>query len=153
MTAINQAPYPLIESGIDATIDFFARAVRRYQAAQELRNIGEIEISSIARDLGISQTELKSLVTHDAGFPKLLKRMFSALWIDGRVVQEANPILLLDMQKVCALCQNTRRCRKELEAGSAGDHFHDYCPNSPNLYAVSKYRRLPDRNANSRHLI
>jgi hypothetical protein len=153
MTAINQAPYPLLGSAIDATLSFFAGLMRRHKAAQELRNIGENEVSSIARDLGVSQTELRSLVTHDSGFPSLLKRMLSALQIDGGIVQEADPILLRDMQKVCAFCQNTRRCRKELEAGSADEHLHDYCPNSLNLYAASKYRRLPDRNANTHPLI
>jgi hypothetical protein len=153
MTATNHATYPFFASAIDPTLGFFARLVRRYKAAQELRNIGEVEASSIARDLGISQTELRSLVTHDGGFPELLRRMLSALWIDGSVVQEADPILLRDMQKVCAFCQNTRRCRRELEAGGADEHFHDYCPNSPNLYAVSKYRRLPDRNAHTNHSI
>jgi hypothetical protein len=153
MTAVNQAPYPLLGSTIDAIFGFFVRLVRRYKATQELRNIGENEVSSIARDLGVSQMELRSLVAHDVGFPKLLKRMLSALWIDGRIMQEANPILLRDMQKVCTFCQNTRRCRKELETGSAGENFHDYCPNSPNLYAASKYRLLPDRNANTHHLI
>jgi hypothetical protein len=144
MTTANEARYPLLESVIETTAGFFLRAIQRYRAAQELRNIGENEISAIARDIGVSQAELKSLTKHDIGFPRLLRRLLSALRIDERVLQEANPTLLRDMQKVCAFCQNTRQCKKELQAGSAGEHFHDYCPNSPNLYAASNYRLLPD---------
>jgi hypothetical protein len=144
MTTVNEARYPLLELAIEATTGFFLRAMRRYRAAQELRNIGENEISAIARDVGISQTELRSLVRRDTGFPRLLKSLLSVLRIDERVLQEANPTLLRDMQKVCAFCQNTHQCKKELRAGTAGEHFHDYCPNSPNLYAASNYRKLPD---------
>jgi hypothetical protein len=150
MTAINQARYPFLNSAIEATVDFFVRSVRRYRAAQELRNIGENEVSVIARELGVSRTELKALVARDAGFPPLLGSMLSALQIDGKVLQEANPILLRDMQKVCAFCQNTRRCREELQMGSAEEHFHDYCPNSPNLYAASIFRSLPERQEHTR---
>jgi len=144
MTTVNESRYPLLESAIETTAGFFLRAMRRYRAAQELRNIGENEISAIARDVGISQTELKSLAKRDVGFPKLLKSLLSVLRIDEQILQEANPTLLRDMQKVCAFCQNTRQCKKELRAGAAGEHFHDYCPNAPNLYAASNYRKLPD---------
>jgi hypothetical protein len=150
MTAINRARYPLLKSAIEAVVDFFVRSARRYKATQELRNIGENEVSVIARDLGVSQTELKALVKRDAGFPPLLKNLLSALQINGLALQETNPILLRDMQKVCAFCQNTRRCREELQAGSAEEHFHDYCPNSPNLYEASIFRSLPERQEHTR---
>jgi hypothetical protein len=145
MTPVNRTHYPLLESAVQATADFFGRLMRRYRAMQELRNIGENQAAMIARDLGVSQTELRSLATRDPEFPKLLKKMLWTLWIDERVLQEANPTLLRDMQKVCAFCQNTRRCRRELDAESASEHFHDYCPNAPNLYSAANYRRLPDR--------
>src|SRR5690349_20798329 len=67
MTTVNESRYPLLESAIETTAGFFLRAMRRYRAAQELRNIGENEISAIARDVGISQTELKSLAKRDVG--------------------------------------------------------------------------------------
>jgi hypothetical protein len=153
MTTVNQARYPLLESILDAIVGFSTRSVQRYRVAQELRNIGDNEASLIARDLGVSQTELKSLAKRGVGFPKLLKNMLSTLRIDERVLQPADPNLLRDMQKVCAFCQNTRRCRKELREESAGEHFHEYCPNAPNLYAASNYRRLPDRAADTRQMI
>jgi hypothetical protein len=153
MTAVNQERYSLLASIIEATVGFATRSVRRYRATQELRNIGHNEASAIARDLGVSQMELRSLAMRDAGFPKLLKKMLSTLWIDEHVLQEANPTLLRNMQKVCTFCQNTRRCRRELREESASEHFHDYCPNAPNLYAASNYRRLPDRAADTRQMI
>jgi hypothetical protein len=153
MTSVNQARYSLIESMLDAIMGFATHSVQRYRAAQELRNIGDKEASVIARDLGVSQMELKSLAKRGVGFPKLLKNMLSTLRIDERILQEANPTLLRDMQKVCAFCQNTRRCRRELREESASEHFHDYCPNTPNLYAASNYRRLPDRAADTRQMI
>jgi hypothetical protein len=153
MTAVNQERFSLLASIIEATVGYAIRSVRRYRATQELRNIGHNEASAIARDLGLSQMELRFLATRDTGFPNLLEKMLSTLWIDENALQEANPTLLRDMQKVCAFCQNTRRCRKELSEESANEHFHDYCPNAPNLYATSNYRRLPDRPAYSRQTI
>jgi hypothetical protein len=153
MTAVNQERYSLLASIIEATMGFATRSVRRYRATQELRNIGHNEASAIARDLGVSQMELRSLATRGASFPKLLKKMLSTLWIDEHALQEANPTLLRDMQKVCTFCQNTRRCRRELREESASEHFHDYCPNAPNLYAASNYRRLPDWAADTRQAI
>jgi hypothetical protein len=136
MIAAKHSHYPLLGSLIEAIADFLTRSIHRYKAAQELRNIGPGEVSAIARDLGISQTELKLVARRDAGFPTRLKSMLSLLKIDGRALQETNPILMRDMQKVCAFCQNTHRCSRELRAGSAAAHFPDYCQNSANFDAI-----------------
>lgn len=128
--------YSLLESAVRAIADSFTRSVRRYRAAQELRNIGANEVSAIARDLGITRSELRSLAKHGSGFPEKLKKMLLVLGIDGLVLQETDPILLRDMQKVCAFCRNTRRCGRELRAGSAAECFPDYCPNSANFDAA-----------------
>lgn len=136
MTAIKQAHYPVLESAIDAIAGVLIRSVHRYRAERELRNIGANEASAIARDLGVAPGELRSLAKQGSGFPERLKKMFALLRVDGCAFQQTNPILLRDMQKVCTFCRNKRRCGRELRAGSAAEHFPDYCPNSANFDAV-----------------
>lgn len=137
MMSVKQPNYPLLESALEATVGFLARSFRRYRAMQELRNIGANEVSAIARDLGVTPTELSSLTALGAGFPTRLQNMLSLLKIDERKICGSNSALVRDMQKVCTFCQNKRQCSHELRTGRARAHYHAYCPNSTNFDAVT----------------
>jgi len=38
--------------------------------------------------------------------------------------------LMRDVERVCSRCRSTGRCRRELDAGTAAAHAHEYCPNA-----------------------
>ena len=41
-----------------------------------------------------------------------------------------------DLSRVCSECLMTSRCRRELDAGSAGANYNEYCPNALTLDAL-----------------
>jgi hypothetical protein len=42
------------------------------------------------------------------------------------------------MPLVCRSCDENKRCRDELAAGTAKQHFHEFCPNAPSIDSLVK---------------
>ena len=49
-----------------------------------------------------------------------LPKMLTALRIDQDDLARAEPLVLRDMERVCALCSQKRRCDRDLAAGTSG---------------------------------
>ena len=43
------------------------------------------------------------------------------------------PLVLRDMERVCAMCNHKRECDRDLDAGTAAEHYEDYCLNAPTI--------------------
>jgi hypothetical protein len=50
--------------------------------------------------------------------------------LDPDRMRDAYVTLLRDVERVCTQCKTTGRCRRELDAGTAAAHCHDFCPNA-----------------------
>jgi hypothetical protein len=61
--------------------------------------------------------------------PKLLK----ALGIDEKSLARIEPLVLHDMERVCALCHNKRECDRDLAAGTSAERYQGYCLNAPTI--------------------
>ena len=61
--------------------------------------------------------------------PLLLK----ALGIDQAKLGRAQPLVLRDMERVCALCAHKSECDRDLVAGRVAERYEGYCPNAPAL--------------------
>ena len=61
--------------------------------------------------------------------PKLLK----ALGIDEEDLARVEPMVLHDMERVCALCAHKRECDRDLAAGTSAEHYKGYCLNAPTI--------------------
>ena len=49
------------------------------------------------------------------------------------VVVQVEPMVMRDLERVCALCEQKRRCAHELAAGTTSEHYEDFCPNALTL--------------------
>ena len=128
-----QAHYPMIEWVVDKVTAAMAQHRRRV-ALREMEALG-CDMSVIARDLGLTNAQLRALALQEPGVPTELKQMVGALKIDEKF-QSANSTLSRDMQSVCSICSSKRRCGRELRAGTAAQNFHEFCPNTPNLTSL-----------------
>jgi hypothetical protein len=43
------------------------------------------------------------------------------------------PLVLHDMERVCATCQHKRQCDSDLATGTAAVHYEDYCLNASTI--------------------
>ena len=121
---------------VDSVIDIFARWLKHRREIAESCNCDSQEFAHIARDLNISTGELDQLVRRGAHAADALPKMMAELHIDQRAVARVEPMVMRDLERVCALCAQKRQCARELAAGTAAQHYGDYCPNASTLKSL-----------------
>lgn len=101
-----------------------------------LEDCGAEEVGHIAKDIGVSTSELFLLARSDPGAADLLPRRMAALDIDRNEVARIVPLTMQDLQRVCTLCNKHRRCARELARNATDPTWKDYCPNVGTLLAL-----------------
>lgn len=131
MTA-HAKPYPRVE----ALISTFADWLRRRRELNEMRQLDRVEFDRIASDLRISPDDLDELVRHGAHGADELPQLLKVLGIDESDLASAQPLLLRDMERVCALCAHKRQCDHDLATGEIAEHYKEYCLNAPTIEQI-----------------
>lgn len=101
--------------------------------ARDLAGLSDFEIDHIAADIGVTSTELYRLAQSDSRGAELLTRRMKALDLDCKEVARLMPETLHDLQRLCALCVNRRRCAHDLGLDPSDPRWKDYCPNASTL--------------------
>jgi len=99
----------------------------------ELICCGEYEVERMARDLGMSVSELRKVAAQGPEAADLLVRRMAVLDLDRNEVAATAPGTFQDLQRVCTLCENHRRCARDLGRDPADPGWEDYCPNVATL--------------------
>jgi hypothetical protein len=115
-------------------IEALRRWFQRRSAASEIDALDFEELSSIARELGISAAELSVLAKHDKDAADLLYRRMEQLRLDPNHVDLG---VLRDLQRCCSNCGLKELCAHELEDKPVGAVWPKYCPNEQTLAALS----------------
>ena len=131
-----QPTYPFVE----AIIDIIADWVKRYRYAAglrgELARCGPEEVARAASELGLSSDELVRLARKGPHAADQLKKLLLALGVDRKKLASRDPGMMRDLQRVCITCGCKPRCERELAAGTAAQHYRNYCPNAISLAAL-----------------
>src|SRR5438477_12486916 len=85
----------------------------------------------IAGELRMSSADLEALVRQGPHAADELPKMLHALGIDQADLARTETLVLRDMERVCSLCDQKRRCGHELVTGSAAAHYEELCANAP----------------------
>lgn len=125
----------------------------RRALVDELDMLGRDQRSALARDVGVSAAALERIAGAGERGGEL-ERLMTALSLDATASGFAKSgAIARDMSRVCAECVMVKRCRGELEAGTARDAYNDYCPNAlalDALVAAQANARLIARNCDRR---
>jgi hypothetical protein len=97
-------------------------------------------IEEIARDVGLSASELCDLARKGRGASDLLRGRLSALHINPKRLSRAQPAVMRDLEKVCSLCGSKHRCAHDLANGPADPRWRKYCPNAQTIDALEDAR-------------
>jgi hypothetical protein len=120
----------------------FGDWLRHRQELNEMRQLDNSEFDRIAGDLRVSPADLNELVHQGPHAADELPKLLKALGIDESDLARVEPLVLHDMERVCALCQHKRQCDRDLAAGTSAEHYEGYCLNAPTIEelggAVSK---------------
>jgi len=121
-------------------LDAITRWTKKYRSTRdahdELRWCGQEEEIKIARDLGVSAGDLRTLATKAPGAANYLSMMLHALSLDRLRLAKDDPAIVRDLQRTCIFCGQKSRCRHELADGTARQHFREFCSNSHTLDAL-----------------
>jgi hypothetical protein len=129
-TVGEQPSYPTL----DSVLEVIAQWVKKYRYAAGLRNefarCGPEEVAHTASELGLSSRDLFQLASKGPHAADLLQRMLVALGVDPQKLASKDPAVMRDLQRLCILCGEKKRCTHELAAGAASDNYREFCPNA-----------------------
>jgi len=127
-------------SAVKLTVDAIANWINRYRDTlnrhNEFEKISPDQLMAMARDIGITPTQLRALASKRPGAADLLQKLFVALNIDPKKLEKIDVRIARDMHWLCATCNNKTRCKHELAAGTAAENFREFCPNAIDLGAL-----------------
>jgi len=113
----------------------------RDSALRELGCCDREEAAHIARDVGVSVSELQTLAGRWPDSPNLLERRMDASGLSVEQVADSEPQVLRDLQRVCGQCDVAARCERDLHDDEQDRVWRDYCPNVVTLDALRKEAR------------
>jgi hypothetical protein len=134
MTAKHGSPYPTVE----LVIGKFADWLKHRRELSEIRRMNRTDFDMIAQDLRVSPYDLDKLVEAGPHSADEMPKMLEALGIDLEDLVRTKPLLVRDMERVCALCRDKAQCHGDFAAGTAAKHYKEYCPNAPTIEALGE---------------
>ena len=114
-------------------IDTFGDWLKHRRELKEMREMDAANFGRIAGELRMSSADLEALVRRGPHAADELPKMLKALGIDQEALVRTEPLVLRDMERVCALCNQKHRCDRDLAAGTAASHYEEYCANAPTI--------------------
>jgi hypothetical protein len=133
MTVPNK-PYPVVEYWTGRFCDW----VKSTRRLSELRRLNTGDFGRIAGELRVSSTEIKALVRRGSHAADELPKLLNALGINEKALARTEPQSLRDMERVCALCTQKRRCNRDLAAGTSAEHYEEYCLNTSTIDGLGR---------------
>lgn len=126
---VQEHPFPRVELLINAFGDW----LKHRSELKEMREMDAANFGRIASELRMSSADLEALVRRGSRAADELPKMLKALGIDQEALARTEPLVLRDMERVCALCNHERQCDRHLAAGTSAAHYEQYCGNAPTI--------------------
>ena len=127
-------PFPRVE----ALINTFSDWLRHRRELSEIRRMDTTDFDRIASDLRVTPGELDLLVRHGPHAADELPKLLKALGIDEADLSRTEPLVLRDMERVCAMCAHKRECDRDLAAGTSAEHYEGYCLNASTIDSLGQ---------------
>jgi transcriptional regulator with XRE-family HTH domain len=123
---------------VEQLIDIFGDWLKHRRELSEIRQLDRSDFDRIAGDLRVSPTDLDELVRKGPHAADELPKLLKALGIDQADLARTQPLVLRDMERVCALCHSKRQCDRDLAAGTSAEHYEGYCLNAPAIDVLNQ---------------
>ena len=96
------------------------------------------DFNLIAQDLRVSPDDLDRMVQAGPHGADELPKLLQNLGINEEDLARTEPLMVRDMQRVCAMCSDKVQCHRDLDAGTSAEHYTDYCLNAPTIAALGE---------------
>lgn len=127
-------PFPRVE----LLMNTFADWLRHRRELSEIRQMDAANFDSIANDLRVSPGVLERLVQQGPHAADELPKLLKTLGIDAADLARTQPLVLRDMERVCAMCASKHECDRDLAAGTSAAHYEEYCLNAPTIDSLDQ---------------
>jgi len=134
MSTTNRDPLPGMVGRLAAWWNDFRAARMRLR---ELERCGD-NLGHIARDVGLSSADLYAMAAKPLDAADQHKRRLAALDIDRAALLHRHPRVAHDLERVCSLCGQKRRCERDLASRPSDPAWRTYCPNTQTLDALKE---------------
>src|ERR1700739_1559060 len=135
--------YPLV----DKVIDIFGDWLKHRREIREMRELDAGEFTRIAHELCVSPDDLDTFVRQGPHATYELPKLLKALGIDEKTLARSQPLVLRDMERVCASCLRKVQCNRDLDAGTSNQHYEEYCLNASTIDSLDQNRPRKGRDA------
>jgi hypothetical protein len=107
----------------------------RHGAARslELNDCSDFDTDRMARDLGLTASELQRVVHRGRRAADLLLCRMAALDLNPQEVDQIDRATFLDLERVCTNCDCKGRCKRDLARRADDAVWENYCPNVATL--------------------
>jgi hypothetical protein len=137
MLAPNAAKtYPAFNSVIAAFRDWVRHRKLIRQCRQRLDACDTNEIARIARDVGLSSSDLRHMAELGPDAARQLLDRLAVMHLDADALTKREPSTMRDMQRLCSSCASKKRCQLDLMLVPNDPAWRQYCPNAGTLDAV-----------------
>lgn len=109
---------------------------RRRRTMMALDCCDPAEMTRMAHDIGVSETDFRVLAGRWPGSSDLLSQRMHQINLDASEIARAEPGVIRDLQRVCSLCAGQQRCRYDLASDPSAPAWREYCPNAPTFAAL-----------------
>jgi hypothetical protein len=123
----------LVEMALKAIADWVSNYRNAIGLNNEFGMCGPDEVMRMAKEIGVTPSQLQELASKGPGNANLLKAMLVALYVDPKVLADMDPLVMRELKWLCITCSNKKRCKHELAMGTATEHFREFCPNAVSL--------------------
>jgi len=120
-------------SVVERLSNAFSDWLKHRRELSEMHQLNVTDFCRIANDLRLSPADLEELVRHGPHAADELPRLLEALGISAQDLARIEPMVLHDMERVCALCGHKRQCDRDLASGASAEHYKGYCLNAPTI--------------------
>ena len=127
-------PFSLLQSLVGTFTDW----LNHRRDLREIRQIDTTEFGRIASDLRVSAGDLDTLVRQGPHAADELPKLLDMLGIDHEQLSRTEPLVLRDMERVCAMCASKHPCDRDLAAGTSAAHYEKYCLNAPTIDSLDR---------------
>lgn len=119
----------------------FSWLVTHHVREGEIAALSRADLRDLARDIGVSESDLTTMAASDSDGRGLMEQMIRAHGLDPTVIPSMPAALLRDLRAVCDRCGSKGRCQRDLVDGTAAVNCHAYCGNAEAFEALASDTR------------
>ena len=127
------APSSASHRVLEAIAGRIGRFRDRLDPGRQFYDCAAEDVAAIAHDLGMNPRELMTQTRRGPDAARLLNSMLAALHIAPKELANREPVVMRDLQRVCAACDYKRQCERDLLEEHDTEHCLGYCPNAYTL--------------------